>query len=203
MKTGKSSVAVPYKFVLTDKGKGLQSEAAEWRPSSKRGLYFRLLNDIEDGFGITPIKGDALRLLRKLLREGYVKEDSSSTEEIISTLPTKQKKVLGIYSRIARERPVSDEEVDEVFNLLKKGSRKARSWIRLHLVRDPSAIDTTSRLLSEAKTRSDKVVAIDAVMGLWHERGSCLDDFTGDGDRKDAEEVRSKVNKVLNRLANE
>jgi len=191
-------------WFLTEKGEKLFYRFSlkgyeEPKQEDFRHVFFSICN-----FEDEPLSKRQARLLARLYRSGYV-EYANKVEDLIASLPEEYKYVLGTYNRIAKEEHVSNEEVDRLFRLFKR--RRKGTFKRLvenyESDKEYKELETVFNLLDTARTRSDKVIAIDAVMTLVHDCGSALVVWLKGMPDYDEGSVQNKTNTVLNRLAEE
>ena len=130
---------------------------------------------------IIPTKKEEV-ILSKLLRGGYIEPDNRGVEELILDLPEGQiKSVLSTYERVANEKGVTEEELDELLNaqLRKWGYRKPPSKEEIEKdYRDerPYFADLLRSIVS-ARSKTDKVLALDRLVATAHGSGPQVIDF--------------------------
>lgn len=126
---------------------------------------------------------DTLNLLPKLLGRGLIAYEPQSAKELIFKIesPTVRKDI-DIYRKLAEESPTSDREIDYLFSKVKLG---VHSYLKQlgdeaginYLDYEVEALPLTSPIKSlvrqtrQARSRSDKVIAIDSAMSAVHDAG--------------------------------
>lgn len=157
---------------------------------------WRALRTINLGVNIPGYYKEALRLLPELEKRGLVQRTTKTTEELLDEIPDRRtREVLSVYKRVAEGEKVSDEDIDWLFerssHLVK--FLESKTWT------DIPGFKATSKAVATAKTRGDKVIAIDSAMSLVHDAGkvAILEAFGI------SEDYAPAVNKLLTRLAEE
>lgn len=138
-----------------------------------------------------------------LIRKGFVKEDRSTLEELVEYLPSSLQKPIRTYVKVAMERSVSDTEIDSAYKSLTRKTGHIKEFVEdyaqlrgLDEEHEKSLLDS----ITKAKTRSDKIVAIDQIVGLQDSFGISLP-FLADEKDIDTDTVQGHANRLLNRLA--
>ena len=141
------------------------------------------------------------RKLDKLVRLGYLKKSFDTAEEIAETLPRPFSSFMGTYVKIARGKPTSDKEIEDLRRRLASGIEKSYGlWIG-DWTREPSSTPKEVLLeLRSAETKKEKIIAIDRAMGFEHEGGHVLTDTVEREDALRGQEVGFAVKRILGRL---
>lgn len=122
-------------------------------------------------FGIKEVEA----VLPRLERKGYIKYVVYSMPDLIEriSLPDFRDEIT-VYYRIAKELPVSDEQVNELYNIYKLRVEEVAEYFQVVPREVRRRYQSTLSLVRDAKTRSDKIIAIDAMVTLQHEEAEML-----------------------------
>ena len=158
------------------KGKGSASYLG--KPESLRHIRNLTLESIEAGYFPKDKYLEMVQAIPYLEKRGYVVKKSTSSRLILSEISNPElKEDLDIYSRLANNKSVEDWEVDHLFRksseFLKRSMREAEeSPEDKPGIFEDGKWKASSKLVKSARTRGDKIVAIDSVMSLQHDRGT-------------------------------
>ena len=154
-------------YRLTDKGLdrlyGYQISRSQLAPDEYHALFAvdggGYLYDFE-GAKLAKTISHFTHTLKKLTTKGLIEKSPTTTTDILSTLPKSSHfyKILSVYTRVATEKPVSTEEIDETLSLITQLPKLA------HL----------SPEINNARTRHDKVIVLDKAIHLIHDAGPII-----------------------------
>lgn len=202
------------KYELTNEGEGYYNRLY-YLGMSKRTVQQNLEFDILDTVKSQPKPDiEGFKRLSVIIPEfeskGYIIYREVQISELLNRIRNpKLRKDLTIYSRIAQGEHVSDNEIDYLFGKLLSGiSDYWESLPKLLQSANTQHILTTKVTISlarDAKTRSDKVIAIDSMMSIHHDIGFMSNDtgylFPDLYDLEEDDIDFDTVGRVLNTLA--
>jgi len=136
-----------------------------------------------------PIKTpQEVRGIKLLLRWGWIEEDTSTVDELLFELGGDPLgRAVETYVKIAREEPTSEEEIEECRKVILDEVETSIGQFG-----DEKLLESIVEDLSEAETRSEKIIAIDRGIGWIH--GSV-------GPHPSRYHPMTIVSKILDRLA--
>jgi len=112
------------------------------------------------------------------------------------------------YVKLAKEKPVSKTEIEglrlSLENFFKqRGEWGFSIWWDPETVTKPTSTSDILRDLENAKSRSEKVIAIDRAMGLVHGEGRAIQYMTHTTETRGEREITPVLEKIFGKLANE
>ena len=143
-----------------------------------------------------------LRELPALEQRGFIaRVEGTSVTKILESIESSEvKRDLDIYYRIAKDERVPDEEVNYLFN---KSWDAIESSARNRTYGGAAGdVKSTLKLLKKARTRSDKIIAIDATFSLMHDLGGVATFGFWDIDSEESPDTETS-NRFLTRLFEE
>ena len=186
-----------------------EGEALHWKYMEKVGGLGPREEVVDDllvclMWGASPSKAecrDYLELLPELERRGLVVKVDEDITFLLGSIGTEEiKRDLDVYRRLAEGGEVSDSEVDALYGKAKRFIRKAGPRESSRALRGvpKETWGVITGLVEDARSRSDKVIAIDTVMSLVHDTGGIEDMGLWKYDSLGDDSVRAR--RILTRL---
>lgn len=123
------------------------------------------------------------RLVEGFFRSGYISHEDRPVDTLVSSIPGELGAQLKTYVDIAKEREVSDERIEDL-----------RSFLERHFEDYDPEDKEFVKDLKGARTRGEKIIAIDSTVGYIHAGTIPIPD------ELESRKVATKVWKVLNSL---